>query len=140
VVEIAASFFGAWIRRHTPRAALLSALAGVGITFIAMGFIFQIFSSPLIALFPQSLLAPIRKDLTFDPGNEAPASDPRWTRDMEARVTKTPVAVTAKVPAVFSANVVEDADVNAGTEVATVNVKDWVEVLALASVAVMAIE
>src|SRR5271167_937889 len=38
VVEIAASFFGAWIRRHTPRAALLSALAGVGITFIAMGF------------------------------------------------------------------------------------------------------
>src|SRR5476649_517401 len=52
VVEIAASFLGAWIRRHTPRAALLSALAGVGITFIAMGFIFQIFSSPLIALFP----------------------------------------------------------------------------------------
>jgi flagellar motor switch protein FliM len=51
--------------------------------------------TPLIALFPQSLLAPIRKDLTFDPGNEAPASDPRWTRDMEARVTKTPVAVTA---------------------------------------------
>ena len=56
MVEIAASFFGAWIRRHTPRAALLSALAGVGITFIAMGFIFQIFSSPLIALFPALLV------------------------------------------------------------------------------------
>src|ERR1700733_9673636 len=28
-LEIAASFFGAWIRRHTPRAALLSTLAGV---------------------------------------------------------------------------------------------------------------
>jgi adenine/guanine/hypoxanthine permease len=56
VVEIAASFFGAWIRRHTPRAALLSALAGVGITFISMGFIFQIFSSPLIALFPALLV------------------------------------------------------------------------------------
>jgi AGZA family xanthine/uracil permease-like MFS transporter len=56
VVEIAASFFGAWIRRHTPRAALLSALAGVGITFIAMGFIFQIFSSPLVALFPALLV------------------------------------------------------------------------------------
>ena len=53
VVEIVASFFGAWIRRHTPRAALLSALAGVGITFISMGFILQIFSSPLIALFPR---------------------------------------------------------------------------------------
>jgi len=56
VVEIATSFFGAWIRRHTPRAALLSALAGVGITFIAMGFIFQIFSSPLIAFFPALLV------------------------------------------------------------------------------------
>jgi len=55
-VEIAASFFGAWIRRHTPRAALLSTLAGVAITFIAMGFIFQIFSSPLIALFPALLV------------------------------------------------------------------------------------
>ncbi len=56
VVEIAASFFGTWIRRHTPRAALLSALAGVGITFISMGFTFQIFSSPLIALFPALLV------------------------------------------------------------------------------------
>jgi AGZA family xanthine/uracil permease-like MFS transporter len=56
VVEIAASFVGGWIRRHTPRAALLSALAGVGITFISMGFIFQIFSSPLVALFPALLV------------------------------------------------------------------------------------
>jgi len=56
VVEIVASFFGAWVRRHTPRAALLSALAGIGITFIAMGFIFQIFNSPLIALFPALLV------------------------------------------------------------------------------------
>jgi AGZA family xanthine/uracil permease-like MFS transporter len=56
VMEIAASFCGAWIRRHTPRAALLAALAGVGITFISMGFIFQIFSSPLVALFPALLV------------------------------------------------------------------------------------
>src|SRR5277367_677076 len=56
VVEIATSFVGGWIRRHTPRAALLSALAGVGITFISMGFIFRIFSSPLIALFPALLV------------------------------------------------------------------------------------
>jgi len=56
LVEIAASFFGAWARRHTPRAALLSALAGVGITFIAMGFILQIFSSPLVAVFPALLV------------------------------------------------------------------------------------
>jgi AGZA family xanthine/uracil permease-like MFS transporter len=56
VVEIATSFFGAWVRRNTPRAALLSALAGAAITFISMGFIFQIFSSPLIALFPALLI------------------------------------------------------------------------------------
>jgi AGZA family xanthine/uracil permease-like MFS transporter len=56
VVEIAASFCGAWIRRHTPRAALLSTLAGAAITFISMGFIFQIFSSPLVAVFPALLV------------------------------------------------------------------------------------
>src|SRR5271163_2064553 len=56
LVEIATSFFGAWLRRNTPRAALLSTLAGVGITFISMGFIFQIFSSPLVAVFPALLV------------------------------------------------------------------------------------
>jgi AGZA family xanthine/uracil permease-like MFS transporter len=56
VIELAASFCGGWLRRHTPRAALLSALAGVAITFISMGFIFQIFNAPLIALFPALLV------------------------------------------------------------------------------------
>lgn len=51
--------------------------------------------APLTLLFPQSLLAPIRKNLTFDPGSEAPSSDPRWMRDLEAGVTKTRIAVTA---------------------------------------------
>ena len=50
-----------------------------------------------------------------------------------------PVAVTEKVPAVFSANVVDAADVKTGTEEATVKTKDWVEVFVLASVAVMVI-
>ena len=40
----------------TPRAALLSALAGIAITFIAMGFILQIFASPLIAVLPMMLI------------------------------------------------------------------------------------
>ena len=56
ILEIAASFFGAWLRRHTPRAALLSALAGVAITFISMGFTLQIFATPLVALFPALLV------------------------------------------------------------------------------------
>jgi AGZA family xanthine/uracil permease-like MFS transporter len=56
VLETAGAFIGDWLRRHTPRAALLSSLAGVAITFIAMGFIFQIFSSPAIALVPMFLI------------------------------------------------------------------------------------
>jgi AGZA family xanthine/uracil permease-like MFS transporter len=56
VFEVCGAFVGDWLRRHTPRAALLSALAGIAITFISMGFIFQIFARPWIALFPMLLL------------------------------------------------------------------------------------
>ncbi len=52
VMEIAGAFVGDWLRRHTPRAALLSALAGIAITLIAMPFVFQIFANPAIALLP----------------------------------------------------------------------------------------
>src|SRR5574337_1687002 len=56
IMETAGAFIGDWLRRHTPRAALLSALAGVAITFIAMGFIFQIFASPAIAILPMMMI------------------------------------------------------------------------------------
>ena len=56
LMETAGAFVGDWLRRHTPRAALLSALAGVAITFIAMGFIFQIFASPAIAILPMMMI------------------------------------------------------------------------------------
>jgi adenine/guanine/hypoxanthine permease len=56
VMETLGAFVGDWLRRHTPRAALLSALAGIAITFIAMGFVFQIFATPLIALLPMMLI------------------------------------------------------------------------------------
>jgi AGZA family xanthine/uracil permease-like MFS transporter len=56
VFEALGAFVGDRLRRHTPRAALLSALAGVAITFISMGFVFQIFARPWIALFPMLLL------------------------------------------------------------------------------------
>ena len=52
VLEIIGAFVGDWLRRHTPRAALLSSLAGIAITFISMGFVFQIFAMPAIALVP----------------------------------------------------------------------------------------
>ncbi len=50
VIEVAGSFAGSWVRRHTPRAALLSTLAGVAIGFIAMQFALQIFQRPLVAM------------------------------------------------------------------------------------------
>ncbi|HTA77567.1 MAG TPA: NCS2 family permease [bacterium] len=56
VMEIIGAYLGDWLRKHTPRAALLCALAGVAITFIAMGFIFQIFSNPLVGLLPTFLI------------------------------------------------------------------------------------
>lgn len=56
LMEIAGAFCGDFIRRHTPRAALLSSLAGIAITFIAMGFVFQIFASPAVGLVPMLLI------------------------------------------------------------------------------------
>jgi AGZA family xanthine/uracil permease-like MFS transporter len=56
LVEGGGAFIGGWLRRHTPRAALLSALAGIAITFISMNFVFQIFAAPLIAIVPTLLI------------------------------------------------------------------------------------
>jgi AGZA family xanthine/uracil permease-like MFS transporter len=56
LMEIAGAFVGGFVRRITPRAALLSSLAGIAITFIAMGFVFQIFASPAVALVPVFLI------------------------------------------------------------------------------------
>jgi AGZA family xanthine/uracil permease-like MFS transporter len=56
VMETAGAFVGDGLRRYTPRAALLAALAGVAITFIAMGFIFQIFATPLLAILPMMMI------------------------------------------------------------------------------------
>lgn len=47
-------FFGAFvaerIRRAAPRAALLATLAGIAITFIALGFLFRTYARPLVGL------------------------------------------------------------------------------------------
>ncbi len=56
LMEIGGAYVGDWLRKHTPRAALLCALAGVAITFIAMDFIFQIFANPLIGILPTFLI------------------------------------------------------------------------------------
>ncbi|MCL5269628.1 MAG: NCS2 family permease [bacterium] len=53
-------FFGAFaantVRRITPRAALLGALAGIAIGFISMDFTLQVFERPLLALLPAGII------------------------------------------------------------------------------------
>lgn len=50
LIETAGSFVADRIRRMTPRAALLSALAGVAVSFISIGFLFKTFATPIVGL------------------------------------------------------------------------------------------
>lgn len=56
VLELIGSFVADPLRRWLPRAALLAALAGVAITFISMGFAFQIFAFPAVSVIPMLLI------------------------------------------------------------------------------------
>ena len=56
VIEIIGAFVAERVRRVTPRAALLSALAGIAITFISMDFTFKIFAQPLVAMVPMAII------------------------------------------------------------------------------------
>lgn len=52
LIEMGGSFIAEKIRKVTPRAALLSSLAGIAITFISMDFLVRTFQNPLIAFLP----------------------------------------------------------------------------------------
>ncbi|MBT5369341.1 MAG: NCS2 family permease, partial [Nitrospinaceae bacterium] len=56
VIETAGSFVAGWVRRVTPRAALLSALAGIAVTFISMDFALKIWERPLVAMAPLAII------------------------------------------------------------------------------------
>jgi adenine/guanine/hypoxanthine permease len=56
VVEFSGAFFAAKIRNLTPRAAMLSTLAGVGLGFLGLGFLFQSFASPIVGMATISLV------------------------------------------------------------------------------------
>jgi AGZA family xanthine/uracil permease-like MFS transporter len=56
VIEFLGAFVAESVRRRTPRAALLSTLAGIAIGFIAMQFALQIFQKPLIAMLPLAVV------------------------------------------------------------------------------------
>jgi AGZA family xanthine/uracil permease-like MFS transporter len=52
LLEAGGAFVVGKLRRWTPRAAMLSTLGGIAITFIAAGFLFKTFASPLVAFLP----------------------------------------------------------------------------------------
>src|SRR5207249_6958530 len=49
-IEIGGAFVAERIRKATPRAALLSTLAGIALGFISLGFLFRTFARPLVGL------------------------------------------------------------------------------------------
>jgi len=56
VIEFLGAFIAEPIRRVTPRAALLSALAGIALTFISMDFLFKVFDKPEVAMVPMAII------------------------------------------------------------------------------------
>jgi AGZA family xanthine/uracil permease-like MFS transporter len=56
VIEFLGAFVGVYLRKVTPRAALLSTLASIALTFIAMDFVFKTFQNPIIALLPFAIM------------------------------------------------------------------------------------
>src|SRR5882757_5462429 len=50
IIELAAAPFAERARKATPRAALLSTLAGIAIGFISFGFLFRAFARPIVGL------------------------------------------------------------------------------------------
>src|SRR5512138_2293662 len=52
LLEAGGAFVVGWLRRWTPRAAMLATLGGIAITFIAAGFLWKTFASPIVAFLP----------------------------------------------------------------------------------------
>jgi AGZA family xanthine/uracil permease-like MFS transporter len=50
IIEFVLAFVAERVRKVTPRAALLSTLAGVALTFISLGFLFRTYAHPLVGL------------------------------------------------------------------------------------------
>ena len=50
MIELACAFVAERVRKATPRAALLSTLAGIALSFISLGFLFRTFARPVVGL------------------------------------------------------------------------------------------
>lgn len=56
IIEFVGSFIAERIRKNTPRAALLSTLAGIAIGFISMMFALKIWARPLLSMIPMAIV------------------------------------------------------------------------------------
>ncbi|TWT42811.1 hypothetical protein KOR42_46150 [Thalassoglobus neptunius] len=56
VIELLGAFVAGSLRKCTPRAALLSTLAGIALGFISMTFALQIFNKPFVAMLPLAIV------------------------------------------------------------------------------------
>lgn len=56
VIELVGALIADWVLRVTPRAALLSTLSGIAISFIAIDFAVRTFAMPLVAFLPLTIL------------------------------------------------------------------------------------
>jgi len=56
LIELGGALIASQIKRMTPRAALLSTLAGIAMTFIAMDFMFRIYADPLVGFIPLAII------------------------------------------------------------------------------------
>lgn len=73
VVELAGALVAPWAKRLLPRAALLSTLAGIALTFISLDFANRIFALPLVAVLPMLIIfmqyfGKVRLPLSFPAG------------------------------------------------------------------------
>jgi AGZA family xanthine/uracil permease-like MFS transporter len=55
-IELGGAPLADWVRRNTPRAALLATLSGIAISFIAIDFAMRTFEMPLVALLPFAVI------------------------------------------------------------------------------------
>ncbi|PZD70882.1 hypothetical protein C1752_08876 [Acaryochloris thomasi RCC1774] len=56
LIELGGAWFGERLRRVAPRAAMLSTLAGIALTFIAIGFLFRTFANPMVGILPLGVI------------------------------------------------------------------------------------
>jgi AGZA family xanthine/uracil permease-like MFS transporter len=73
VVQTVGAFCTDWLRRYTPRAALLCPLAGLALAYLCLGFVFGVFQQPAVALLPMIVLFTLYASRVRLPGRIPPA-------------------------------------------------------------------